>query len=82
LPPDAELWFEDDKTRQAGASRDFVSPPLQVGRVFTYKVRARWTDSNGRVIDRARPVNVEAGRRVVVDFATEAAVTRETRAWP
>src|SRR5205807_1039730 len=33
-PPEAEVWFEDQKMSQTGQVRSFVSPPLTPGRDF------------------------------------------------
>jgi len=70
VPSNAEIWFEGDRTMQTGTQRQFVSPPLDRGRKFTYDVRARWTDGNGKVVDRTQKVKVEADRRTFVDFQT------------
>jgi uncharacterized protein (TIGR03000 family) len=73
VPPNAELWFEGDKTRQTGATRSFVSPALENGKEFTYDIRARWTGPDGQPVDQTRQVKVQAGRRAMVDFMTAAA---------
>jgi uncharacterized protein (TIGR03000 family) len=72
VPANAELWFEDSKTSQTGGERDFLSPPLETGRTFTYRVRARWTDADGAMIDRTMKVVVRAGRRSALDFVNPA----------
>ena len=38
--PDAELWFDGNKTQQTGATRNFQSPPLDGGKTYHYVVRA------------------------------------------
>ena len=68
VPATAELWFEGDKTSQTGALRHFVSPALQPNKTFNYTIRARWTDSAGKVIDRTKELKVQAGSRIGVDF--------------
>jgi len=68
VPVNAELWFEDSKTAQTGADRAFVSPPLEPNRTFTYTLRAKWRDGNGRDMDETRQVRVQAGRTAMVDF--------------
>jgi len=79
VPANAEIWFEGDKTAQAGALRHFVSPNLESGRTFTYDIRARWTDPNGKVVDQTRKVKVEAGRRTMVDFNTPAPAATQNK---
>jgi len=78
VPTNAEIWFEGDKTSQMGNQRQFVSPPLDRGRKFTYDVRARWTDGNGKVVDRTQKVSVEADRRSFVDFQTSTSQGAQT----
>src|ERR1700723_1792902 len=51
VPATAEIWFDDNKTAQTGSLRHYVTPSLESGRSFTYDIRARWTDPNGKVID-------------------------------
>ena len=68
VPENAELWFEGDKTSQTGAVRHFRSPELQPGKMFTYDIRARWTDAGGKEVDRTKQVKVQAGARAGVDF--------------
>jgi len=68
VPASAELWFDGVKTAQTGALRHFETPVLEPGRSFVYDVRARWTDTSGRVVDRTRQVTIRAGARMGVDF--------------
>ena len=68
VPANAEIWFEDGKTKQTGALRNFVSPPLETGKTFHYDIRARWTDGSGKIVERMKSVPVSAGRASMVDF--------------
>jgi uncharacterized protein (TIGR03000 family) len=68
VPADAEVWLEGSKTRQTGAAREFISPPLESGENYVYEVRARWTN-DGQSVDQTRKVEVHAGDRVSVNFA-------------
>ena len=65
----AEVWIEGKATRQQGTEREFISPPLDPARTYTYEVRARWTDSNGQAHDETRTVRVQPGQQVTVDFS-------------
>ena len=65
--PDARLWVEDQQTDSGGATRQFVSPPLEEGR-YVYTFQAEWLDNNGRTVDQTRQVRVQPGDRVTVDF--------------
>jgi uncharacterized protein (TIGR03000 family) len=67
VPENAEIWFDGNKTAQTGASRNFVSPPLVPGRMYTYEIRARWKD-NGRAAEQTQIVMVRAGEQVHVTF--------------
>jgi len=67
VPSDAEVWFDGDPTKKRGDERDFKSPPLPVGRLYHYDVRARWKEG-GRVVDQTRSVPASANRRTEVDF--------------
>ncbi len=73
MPANAEIWFDNQKTSQTGSLRDFVSPPLDTGKKFTYNLRARWTDSSGKVIDQTKQVEVQAGQQSTADFMSEVA---------
>jgi uncharacterized protein (TIGR03000 family) len=67
LPADAEVWFAGVRTTQTGAVRDFVSPPLDPAKKFSYQVRARWT-TDEQTVDQTRTVVVRANVRTAVDF--------------
>ncbi len=64
----ADVYFEGAKTQQTGTQREFVSPALTSGRVYTYHVRAAWTDTSGKQHDETRDVPVRAGQWLAVDF--------------
>jgi uncharacterized protein (TIGR03000 family) len=67
VPPDAEIWFEGEKTSQTGASRLFRSPPLETGQNYSYDVKARWME-NGKPIEQTRTARVRAGEMAQVNF--------------
>jgi uncharacterized protein (TIGR03000 family) len=71
MPPDAELWFNGEKTTQTGSAREFVSPPLTPGKDYTYTVHARWMQ-NGQEVDRDRTLTVHAGDRLNLDLMAAA----------
>ena len=69
VPADAKLWVDGKPTKQAGAVREFVTPPvLRAGQTYRYHFRAEWSE-DGRTVSRDRPVEVQATRSVTVDFA-------------
>jgi uncharacterized protein (TIGR03000 family) len=65
---DAKLTIEDRPTAQTGETRLFVSPPLQPGRKFYYRLVAVWQPNNYTTITRTRDVTVLGGQDVEVDF--------------
>jgi uncharacterized protein (TIGR03000 family) len=67
VPPDAQVWFDGDKTAQTGPGRLFRSPPLQPGVAYLYLVRAKWSEGGGQV-EQLQTVSVHAGERVRVAF--------------
>jgi uncharacterized protein (TIGR03000 family) len=64
----AQLMVDDMPTRQTGADRVFVSPPLEPGMDHTYTIKAVWQPNNYTTITRARKVAVKAGQEVEVDL--------------
>jgi len=67
--PDAQVFFGENATQQNGSTvRDFVSPPLEPGKQFQYEIRAQWKQGD-QTKDEKRTVDVQAGGRVMVNFA-------------
>ena len=71
MPADAEVWFDGEKTKQTGALRQFVSPPLAPGRSYSYAVRVRWT-KDGQPVEEERRISVRAGAWSRFDFTPSA----------
>jgi uncharacterized protein (TIGR03000 family) len=69
VPPDAEIWFDNFKTKQTGEERRFVSPSLDTNQNFSYQVRARWMEGD-RQVEQTRKITVHAGEPVTVDFTS------------
>jgi uncharacterized protein (TIGR03000 family) len=67
VPADAEIWVNGGKTRQTGAVREFVTPPLPPATRCTYEFRVRWQEE-GQVVEARREVAVQAGSRRNLDF--------------
>jgi len=72
VPADAVVTIDDNPTREAGAARQFQTPPLPVGREYRYTVRA---SAGGKTV--TRPVVLRHGERNTFDlrpdFADQAA---------
>ena len=69
VPADAKIWFDDDSTKQTGAERQFVSPPLTPGKYFEYQIRAQWNE-NGQKKEQTRRVTFQSGDRIQLDFTS------------
>jgi uncharacterized protein (TIGR03000 family) len=67
LPAAAKLTIGSSATSQTGTERVFLSPPLPSGRIFTYTVKAAWTE-NGKQQTVVREATVRAGERTVVEL--------------
>jgi uncharacterized protein (TIGR03000 family) len=67
VPPNAEVFFDGDATRQRGPERIFQSPPLEPGKKFHYDVKVRFND-NGKMVEQTRQIAVKAGAKTDVDF--------------
>jgi uncharacterized protein (TIGR03000 family) len=70
LPADAILTVDDAPTKSTGELRRFYTPPLRVGREFTYTLRATWRE-RGQEVKREKKVVVQAGRETAVDLRQE-----------
>jgi uncharacterized protein (TIGR03000 family) len=72
LPADANLTIGDHPTKQTGAERTFISPPLEAGKTYTYELKATWQE-NGKEKTVTRRATVAAGKRTVIDMTGEPA---------
>jgi uncharacterized protein (TIGR03000 family) len=68
VPADAEVFFDGKKTNQTGAVRVFSTPALTPGDNYSYDVRVRWTDANGKMQEKERHVAVHAGDNLSLNF--------------
>jgi uncharacterized protein (TIGR03000 family) len=64
----AVLMVDDTPTKQTGAERRFVSPPLEPGRDFSYTLSVTWEPNNYTKITRTRKISVRAGQETVADL--------------
>lgn len=75
VPAGAELWINDQKlTRQTAAVREFVTPALDPDHIYSYNVRARWTEEGGINVEKSLRVRTISGTRVTVNFVRPPAV--------
>jgi uncharacterized protein (TIGR03000 family) len=67
VQPDAEIWIEGAKTLQRGGLRQFISPPIQPGRSYTYEVKVNWME-NGQERTQTETIKVMPGQLVRLDL--------------
>jgi uncharacterized protein (TIGR03000 family) len=73
VPAGARIWFDGEATVQTGATRMFVSPPLDPERQYAYQIRVRWNEG-GDVVERTRRLTVQAGDEIGLDFSSRGVV--------
>ena len=71
VPDGATIWFDGRRTQQGGTDRDYVTPPLETGKTFSYDLQAAWPQGN-RLITQTRKIEVTPGGRTEVDFTKPA----------
>jgi len=68
---DAELKIEDKATKATGKTREFETPPIEVGKEYQYKFTATWRPNNYTVMTRNKTVNFKGGEEVVADMTKD-----------
>jgi uncharacterized protein (TIGR03000 family) len=63
VPAEAEVWFNGEKSNQAGAERSFRSKPLEADKIYTFEVKARWKE-DGKPVEKTRKVRLMASEQV------------------
>jgi uncharacterized protein (TIGR03000 family) len=71
LPADAKLTISGEPTRQTGPERTFITPSLQAGKRYRYRLAATWI-GDGKQRKTEFVVRFKAGDRVLVDLNKEA----------
>lgn len=69
--PDAskvEVKVEDFVSKKTGSPRTFVTPPLEAGKTYTYKITAVIEPNNYTKITRVKDVEFKAGDKLDVDM--------------
>ncbi len=64
----AEVRIEGVLTKQTGGDRSFVSPALDLGKTYTYKIEATIEPNNYTKIIRAREISFKGGEDITVDL--------------
>jgi uncharacterized protein (TIGR03000 family) len=70
VPADAKIWIEGSSTGQGGSQRQFVSPPIQPGHDYTYRIQVRW-NQDGHEVTSEREIPVHAGDVINLTFPVE-----------
>lgn len=70
VPTDATVWFDGELTTLTGPVRCFWTPPLPLGKVYTYQVKARWM-LDGAPFEQVKPVKVWPAETSYVRFHTD-----------
>ena len=65
---DAQLWVNDELTRQKGLERKFVTPPLEPGQQYRYRFRVSWV-ANKTPEHSGQTVIFQPGEDLVIDLA-------------
>jgi uncharacterized protein (TIGR03000 family) len=68
---DAELKIEDKPTKATGKTREFETPPIEVGKEYEYKFTASWRPNNYTVITRNKTVKFKGGEEIVADMTKD-----------
>ncbi len=64
----AEVRIENVLTKQTGSERTFQTPPLEVGKTYTYKIEATIEPNNYTKIIRTREITFKAGEELTLDL--------------
>ena len=67
VPKSAEIWVNGVKTKQSGEWRYFFSPPLPLGKKYSYQMRLRWM-KDGKPVEETQRILVQAGLTIRRDF--------------
>ncbi len=68
---DAELKIEDKATKATGMTREFETPPIEMGKEYEYKFTATWRPNNYTVITRNKTVKFKGGEEIVADMTKD-----------
>lgn len=69
--PNAQVFFDESATTQQGTVRQYVTPPLEADKEYTYQLRIRWSlnGANGQPLEETRQVQVRAGSRIQLELS-------------
>lgn len=67
LPSNAEVWINNEKTKQTGGIRSFVTPALDPDRDTTFTLKAKW-QAGDRTVEETRHIALRSGERIMLDL--------------
>jgi uncharacterized protein (TIGR03000 family) len=70
VPADAKVFVNDLATRSTGSDRRFMSRGLELGREYTYNVRAEVV-RDGQTITETKTISLQSGRTGALNFGFE-----------
>jgi uncharacterized protein (TIGR03000 family) len=76
LPADAKLTVDDHATTSTSATRQFITPPLERGRIFHYTLKAEFVRGSETIMVKKK-VRVRADRETVVTLHLPRADSRD-----
>jgi uncharacterized protein (TIGR03000 family) len=65
--PDAQILIDGTPTRIRGVQRQYYSPPLDPGKVYTYELTAKFME-DGKEVTQTKKQEVRAGQQYTLDF--------------
>jgi uncharacterized protein (TIGR03000 family) len=67
VAPEAEIFFDGEATTQKGDLRHYDTPALEVGKTYSYEIRARLR-KDGKMLERSRNVAMTGGDAIQIHF--------------
>ncbi len=67
VPANAQVFFDGSPTQQRGMERQFMTPPLERGSHYTYRVKAQWMQ-DGKKREATKTVQLTPGQTSNVNF--------------
>jgi uncharacterized protein (TIGR03000 family) len=69
LPADAKLTVDDHATTSTSATREFITPPLERGRIFHYTLKAEFVRGGETIrVEKNVPVRADKETTVTLDL--------------
>ncbi|MCS6866395.1 MAG: TIGR03000 domain-containing protein [Gemmataceae bacterium] len=66
---DAILLIEGKETKVTGKEREFVTPELEVGKLYEYSFEVRWEPNNYTKMTRTKSIEFKGGEDIIADLS-------------